>query len=107
MQLTKRLRRDDGFSLIELLVVMMLLGIVSAIVSVTLTSTMRTTRQAQNRAYSAEAVQTQLERVARDVRVADPIRAASANSITVDDYRNNTCMRETWSLTSGNLVRSA
>jgi prepilin-type N-terminal cleavage/methylation domain-containing protein len=103
-----RLRReDDGYSLIELMVVMILLSIISGIVTATLVGTMRTTRQAQNRAYSAADIQNQLERVARDLRVADPIRAASANSITVDDYRGNTCMRETWALTSGNLVRTA
>lgn len=102
----QRLRRDDGFSLIELLVVMILLSVISGIVVATMIGTMRSTRQAQNRASSADAIQSQLERIARDLRVADPIRAASATSITVDNYRGTGCFRETWSLSSGSLVRA-
>ncbi|MDQ1704630.1 MAG: hypothetical protein QOF18_996 [Frankiaceae bacterium] len=98
---------DDGYSLIEMLVVLALVGIVGGIISATMISGMRNTRQAQNRAYSASLVQTQLERISRDIRVADPIRAASANAITVDVYRTNTCVRRQWSVSSGALVSTS
>jgi len=110
MRLIQRLRHGDGgYSLIELMVVIILLGVVGSIITTTLISGMRSTRQAQNRAYSTENVQAQLERIARDIRVADPIRAASSTSITVDNERGTGpgCLRETWALTSGNLVRTA
>jgi prepilin-type N-terminal cleavage/methylation domain-containing protein len=108
MRMTKRAPDDDaGFTLVELLVVIVLLGVIGGIVSTAAIGGMRTTRQAQNRAYSTEAIQAQLERMARDVRVADPIRAASSTSLTVDDYRNGTCIRQQWTLSSGSLVLTA
>jgi prepilin-type N-terminal cleavage/methylation domain-containing protein len=109
MFMTRRAPADDaGYSLVELLVVVILLGVIGGIVSTAAISGMRSTRQTQNRAYSTEAIQAQLERMARDIRVADPIRAASATSITVDEYRGSTtCVREQWALTSGNLVVTA
>jgi prepilin-type N-terminal cleavage/methylation domain-containing protein len=109
MRLIPRRCDDSGYSLIELLVVIILLGVVGSIITTTLVSGMRSTRQTQNRAYSTENVQAQLERIARDIRVADPIRAASATSITLDNMRGAGpgCVRETWALSSGNLVRTA
>jgi prepilin-type N-terminal cleavage/methylation domain-containing protein len=100
-------RDDEGYSLVELLVVIILLGIIGGIVSTTTIGGMRGTRQAQNRAYSSESIQAQIERMARDIRVADPIRAASGTSLTVDDYRGGTCVRQTWSVSSGSLVQTS
>jgi prepilin-type N-terminal cleavage/methylation domain-containing protein len=100
-------RDDEGYTLVELLVVIVLLGIIGSIVSVASIGGMRGTRQAQNRAYSSESIQAQIERMARDIRVADPIQAASGTSLTVDDYRSNTCVRRTWSVSSGSLVETS
>lgn len=97
--------RDAGFTLVEMLVVTVLLGVVGGIVLASASMAMRTTRQHQNRSYAAEDVQTQLERLARDVRVADPIRAASASSITVDVYPSSTtCTREVWTASGSTLT---
>lgn len=101
-----RAHEDAGYSLIELLVVIVLLAIIGGIISTATIGGMRGTRQAQNRAYSSSAIQAQIERMARDIRVADPIRAASSTSLTVDDYRGNTCVRQTWSVSSASLVRT-
>lgn len=110
MHLTRRLRgrlesggSTSGYSLIEILVVLVLLGVVGGIISSTIIMSMRTTRLHQNRTYAVDAVQTQLERLARSLRVADPIRAASATSMTVDLYRNSTCVRETWTASGTTL----
>jgi type II secretory pathway pseudopilin PulG len=107
--LTRRSRgdADAGVSLIEVLVVVIMLGIVGGILTTTMISGMRTTRQEQNRSDSSSLVQTQLARLARDLRVADPIRAASATSMTVDVYRSGTCVRDTWTVASNNLVLTA
>lgn len=97
MHVTGRRHGDEtGTTLIELLVVMILLSVVGAIIATTMIGGMRNTRQTQNRAYSVAAIQVQLERIARDLRVADPIRAASTSSITVDDYRGGVCSRRQW-----------
>jgi len=102
MRVTRR--GDEGNTLMELTVVMMLLGIVSAIVSTTMIGAMRSTRQQQNRSYAVAGIQDQLERISRDLRVADPVRAASANSITVDLLKGSTCLRRTWALSGTSLV---
>ncbi len=98
---------DAGLTLIELLVVMVLLTVIGGIVSTTMIGAMRSTRQHQNRVFAVQDLQTQLERISRDLRVADPIRAASANSITVDLYRGSTCVRRSWTLASGVLTASS
>lgn len=94
---------EDGLTLVELLVVMLLIGIIGSVVSTTLIFAMKTTRYHQNRTYAAEEVQAQLERVARSIRVGDPIRAASATSITVDLYRGTSCVRQSWTLAGTTL----
>lgn len=95
---------DDGVSLIELMIVIILLAIISGIVSTAMIGAMRGTRQHQNRSYAVSSLQTQLERVARDIRVADPVRAASATSVTFDLYKGATCVRRTWSVVNGALT---
>lgn len=104
MPVIARLRREDeGFTLIELLVIIIIFGIVSGIIATTMIYSMRSTRLHQNRVYAAEDVQVQIERMGRDLRVADPIRAASATSITVDLYRGAGCVREQWSVVGTTL----
>ena len=109
MHVIRRLRReaDQGYTLIELLVVIVLLGVVGSIVMGSLMLAMKSTRQHQNRTYSTEDVQTQVERMARDIRVADPIRAASATSMTVDLYRGTSCVRQQWSISGTTLQVTA
>lgn len=105
MSLIQRLRRDDaGFTLVEILVVIVLLLVVGAVVSTTSIFAMKATKAHQQRTYATEDVQAQIERLGRDIRVADPIRAASAMSMTLDLYRGNTCVREQWTLSGTKLM---
>jgi prepilin-type N-terminal cleavage/methylation domain-containing protein len=97
-------RGDDGVTLIELLIVMILISIIGGIVTTTLVGAMRGTRQQQNRTFAVAAIQTQLERMSRDIRVADPIRAASASALTVDLYKGTGCVRRSWAISGTSLV---
>lgn len=78
-------RRDDcGFSLVELLVVIVLLGVASTIVMVTLKSGFRSTTLVQGETESSAELQKSVERIARELRVADPLEAAVPTQNRVD-----------------------
>ena len=107
--LTRRLRNsesqgDAGFTLVELLVSIVILGVVSAIVSVAIISSLRTSRVAEANVLSATEARIVLERTSLDIRTADPLVAASANSITLDTFRKGQCERRTYRLSSGQLL---
>lgn len=76
-------RGDEGVTLVELLVVIVLIGIIGGIVSTSLIVGMRSTRQAQNQASVEATLQAATERIARDVRAANPIVSGTATSLTV------------------------
>lgn len=64
---------DRGFTLVELLVVMLLVGIVGGVVTTSLVRGMQTSTVAQSRIQGLSDLQRGLERVARELRVADPL----------------------------------
>lgn len=70
------LQGDSGFTLIEALVVMVVLGVVGAFVGTSLVQGMRTSSDAQQRIYVLTDLQRGLERVSRELRVADPLCVA-------------------------------
>lgn len=70
----RRLRSSEsGFTLVELLVVMLLMGIVGSIVTTALVRGMQTSTVAQSRINGLSDLQRGIERVARELRVADPL----------------------------------
>lgn len=68
-----RLRRDDGFSLVELLAVMSILLIVGGVVTSALVASFNAARVSQNRIESLNDLQRGLERVGRELRAATPL----------------------------------
>ena len=94
---------DGGFSLMELLVVIFLMSIVGSITSVGIINAMKGTRQTQTRVLNQTGLETQLQRMARDLRVADPIRAVSTSSVVFDIYRSNGCRRIEYRVNAGAL----
>lgn len=100
-------RGDGGFSLVELLVVIVLLGVVSTIVMVTLKSGFRSTTLVQGETESSAELQRSVERIARELRVADPLEAAvpAENRVQVRVFRDGACFRHIYREEAGQLVQ--
>jgi prepilin-type N-terminal cleavage/methylation domain-containing protein len=75
-----RLRRNDqgGFTLVELLVVLVLLGIVGGIVGSAVITSFRSSRATTNRTVALHELETALQRMTRDLRAADPLVLSSS-----------------------------
>jgi prepilin-type N-terminal cleavage/methylation domain-containing protein len=101
-----RLEGDRGFSLVELLVVIMLVGVVSTIAMNAVISGMRTTEKGNGRVAALADLQKGVERISREVRVASPIVAATASELTVTVYRGGAKRDYTYTYGGGNLTET-
>lgn len=84
---------QGGLTLVELLVVMGLLTVVGAIAMSGLVRGMQTATYSQQRGDAVQATQIALERVSRELRAADPLRAAAPGAVTVDVYRQGALLQ--------------
>lgn len=75
-------RRQDGFTLIEALVVMVLVGVVGGYVTTSVIGSLQTSAQAQSRIQALADLQRGIERVGRELRVADPLCLVSGSEAT-------------------------
>ena len=89
---------ERGFTLVELLVAMLLLSILGSVAAAGVIMTTRATRQGQNRNHAGDDLQKGIERISRELRVADPMRVAQPNDVVVDVYRGGKCLRIEWKL---------
>lgn len=94
---------DSGFSLVELLVATVLLSVVGAVATGGIASALRTTRQDSTRSINTAALDTELQRIAREARVADPLQAASSSRLVADIYRSGQCRRMEWRISGTTL----
>lgn len=101
-----RARASDGFTLVELLVVMLLLGIIGGIVAVSVTRGLRADAQARSRIEAFEDMQIAMERVSREVRAAHPILEKGDNNIKVQVRRDGTCIHYTYEADGQQLVEN-
>jgi prepilin-type N-terminal cleavage/methylation domain-containing protein len=103
MTTSKRPTGEQGFTLVELLVVITLLSIVGLITLQGIVRTSQGTRVAQERISAAAQVEKAMQRVVRDLRVADPVRAASASSVQMVVYRDGGCYRQTYTVETSSI----
>lgn len=98
---------ESGYTLVELTVVMSIMAVVSSLTAGLVITGMKSTKQSQARTAASQDVQREVERLARDLRVADPLRVTEANRVVLDLYRGNTCVRRTYELAANTLIVSS
>jgi prepilin-type N-terminal cleavage/methylation domain-containing protein len=76
-----RAREEDGFTLVELLVVVFLIAIVGTVLASGLVQGIRTTNYTQNRAEALAHTQTGIERLSRELRAAEFVGVAASDHV--------------------------
>jgi prepilin-type N-terminal cleavage/methylation domain-containing protein len=69
----RTLERADGFTLVELLVVVLILGVIGSIVTSSVVTAFVSTRRGEARVHALNDLQKGIERVGRELRAADPL----------------------------------
>lgn len=88
--LTDSARPDEqGFSLIELLVIMVILGVLGAMVTTSVVQGMRVSDQADRRVEALTDLQRAGQRISRELRMACSVEATSAHEAVVDVLRDD------------------
>jgi hypothetical protein len=81
-----------------MLVVIVLFAIMGSLVASASITTLRQTNHTQRRAAGSQADQTALDRISRDLRVADPVISAGTNDITILVARASGCTQHRYYL---------
>lgn len=82
MRPCRRVVDEEGFTLPELLITTLLMGIVSLILFTTTTSLTQTAARTEARSQTLSSARTALERIARDLRAANPVDELAAGTPT-------------------------
>ncbi|MBW3548779.1 MAG: prepilin-type N-terminal cleavage/methylation domain-containing protein [Actinobacteria bacterium] len=84
MTLGRRLRADDGFTLVELLTTMAISSVVVAFVTGTVIHALSTQDRQVDQVAALNDTKLAFERVTRDIRRADPLRVVALDRIRLD-----------------------
>jgi prepilin-type N-terminal cleavage/methylation domain-containing protein len=112
MSMSQRLHREDaGFTLVELLVVIVLLGVVGTIMTSGVVSAFRANAHAETRIQALTAMQSTLANVSREIRSADSretqqrvLLQASPTVIEFDSFRDGRRSRFTYTVVGTTLT---
>lgn len=107
LSMLSRYRDHDGFSLVELLVVMVLLGIVGAIAATGISRGLQADREAQSRIEAFEDIQIAVERVSRDVRAATTLIDIEPRDIRFEVVRDGSCVEHRYWVDENGDLRAA
>jgi prepilin-type N-terminal cleavage/methylation domain-containing protein len=91
---TGRARDDEaGLTLIELLVTMIIMGVISAVVTAGIVTSLTDQRRERTRLDAVSSSQVVLERVSKDLRAANPLVAGDSSSVTMLVYHGTACQQ--------------
>src|SRR5688572_15198620 len=95
LMLRKRLRDEDGVSLVELLVVILLMAVIGGAGTTTLVRSMQVSAKTQTRFDALADLQRSVDRMTRELRAAAPLQVGGApvvvaepNRVVVNVFRN-------------------
>ncbi len=89
--LRRRIKADEGLTLVELLIVTLLLGVVGSVVTTGVIQGMQTSREAQERIRALTELEAGTHRATRELRAANPLWPGVAHdSVTATVYRGDT-----------------
>jgi prepilin-type N-terminal cleavage/methylation domain-containing protein len=95
---------EAGLTLIELLVTMIIMGVISAVVTAGIVTSLTDQRRERTRLDAVSGSQQVLERVTKDLRAADPLVAADASSVTVLVYHGAACQQRRYYVNASNQL---
>lgn len=94
---------DSGFTLVELLVVMLIMGVVGAFTATSLVQGLQTSNEADRRVQALTDLQQAGQRVSRELRMACHVETALADQVAVDILRDGTRWRYDFAVDSRTL----
>jgi prepilin-type N-terminal cleavage/methylation domain-containing protein len=103
----RRPGRQDGFTLVEMLVTILIFGIVAISITGATMVGFRSDRETNYRAQAIAAGRTALERIDRDIRAADPLVSVSATTLVLDEDTStaqNITRTVTYQLVNGKIT---
>jgi prepilin-type N-terminal cleavage/methylation domain-containing protein len=100
-QLIRRLRDDEGITLVELLVTLVILGVVSGITAAAMVRGLQTSTTVQNRIDTTISLQEAQTAITRQLRSACPVTAIGPYSVEVKVNRAGQVERHRFSIATG------
>lgn len=92
---------DSGFTVVELLVAVILTGVIGSVMVTGVVRSLQVTQEATDRVDALTEMQRAAERMARDIRGADPVIAADATTLRFVLFDDVTRRRITYTYDSG------
>lgn len=102
--LMARGRSDEGFSLVELLVVTLLLGVIGSVVVTGLVRSMQVSQETQARMQATAELQRTADRVGRELRAACPLTTADPLAASARVHRGGEILEHRFRVAGGALT---